>query len=440
MPANATSAIYVLLRVLAAIVVGILLGLVFGHVWAGVAAALAVYLGWQLWLLVRLDNWLRNRRVADPPDVATGLWGDVVTQVVRLHRRKRFHKDRVMRVLRELRRSTAAMPDGVVVLNNDNEIVWFNHKASEFLGLTRKVDHGLRIDNLVRHPDFTRYLKSGQYALPVVVRPDPGADRYLAFQLVRYGEDQRLLMIRDVSRQVRLELMRKDFVANASHELRSPLTVISGYLETLADDPAVPGELAEPLAEMRRQSVRMTQIIEDLLVLSRLEATDGQLVGDTVDVGGMLAMLRRDVLARPIHPAKVELKIESGVRLIGEETMLHSAFMNLVDNAAKYTPATGSVTLRWWDDARGAHFSVSDTGPGIASEHIPRLTERFYRVDAGRSRVTGGSGLGLAIVKHVLQRHSAELEVQSTEGKGSTFTCHFPLSRVEQPVTQVASG
>ncbi|HPF27238.1 MAG TPA: phosphate regulon sensor histidine kinase PhoR [Steroidobacteraceae bacterium] len=440
MPPGAKRAIYVLVRLLAAVVVGALLGLVFGHVWAGVAAALAGYLAWQLWLLISLDAWLRNRRAVDPPDIASGVWGDVVTQVVRLHRRKRFHKDRVMRVLRELRRSTAAMPDGVVVLNGDNEILWFNQKAGEYLGLTRKADLGLRIDNLVRHPEFNRYLHSGQYTLPAVVRVDPGADRYLAFQLVRYGEGQRLLMVRDVSRQVRLELMRKDFVANASHELRSPLTVISGYLETLASEPSLPPDIAEPLGEMRRQSVRMTQIIENLLVLSRLEATEGQVAGESVDVAEMLSTLRKDVMARPVHPAKVDLQIESDARLVADEAQLHSAFMNLLDNAAKYTPASGSVTLRWWHDAHGGHFSVIDTGPGIAHDHIPRLTERFYRVDVGRSRATGGSGLGLAIVKHVLQRHGAELEVQSEEGQGSTFTCHFPASRLDLPVTRVASG
>ncbi|MCB1623203.1 MAG: phosphate regulon sensor histidine kinase PhoR [Pseudomonadales bacterium] len=440
MPLGVRAALYVALRVLAAAAVGVLLGLVFGRVWIGVAAALAAYLAWQLWLLVRLDAWLRNRRTADPPDVASGLWGDVITQVVRLHRRKRFHKDRVMRVLRELRRSTAAMPDGVVILNGENEIVWFNEKASEYLDLTRKVDYGLRIDNLVRMPEFTRYLQSGQYTLPAIIRVDPGDDRYLAFQLVSYGEGQRLLMVRDVSRRVSLEIMRKDFIANASHELRSPLTVISGYLETLASESGLPPDLAEPLAEMRRQSARMTGIIEDLLVLSRLESADGQVEGEPVDVGAMLATLRKDILARPLHPAKVELRVDSQAQLLGNETMLHSAFMNLVENAAKYTPASGSIGLRWWTDARGGHFAVSDTGPGIAAEHIPRLTERFYRVDIGRSRATGGSGLGLAIVKHALQRHGAELEIRSEEGRGSTFTCHFPATRVAQPVTRAASG
>ena len=234
----------------------------------------------------------------------------------------------------------------------------------------------------------------------------------------------------DVSRQMRLEAVRRDFVANASHELRSPLTVISGYLETLGQDPALDDELRGPVAEMQRQAERMTGIIRDLLELSRLEESDAVTVGTSIDVPALLALLRKDVLARPVHPRDVRVRIDSVAQLIGDEPEIHSAFSNLVDNAAKYTPPEGSVEMRWWVDDDGGHFAVTDTGMGIPAEHIPRLTERFYRVDAGRSRSTGGSGLGLAIVKHVLQRHGATLEVQSKFGSGSTFTCHFPPERI----------
>jgi two-component system phosphate regulon sensor histidine kinase PhoR len=229
---------------------------------------------------------------------------------------------------------------------------------------------------------------------------------------------------------MRLEAVRRDFVANASHELRSPLTVISGYLETLGQDPALDADLQGPVAEMRRQAERMTAIIRDLLELSRLEESDEVVGGEPIDIAALLALLRKDVLARPAHPRDVRVRVDSQARLMGDEPEIHSAFSNLVDNARKYTAVDGSIEMRWWVDEDGGHFAVSDTGMGIPPEHIPRLTERFYRVDAGRSRSTGGSGLGLAIVKHVLQRHGATLEVQSTLGAGSTFTCHFPAERI----------
>jgi two-component system phosphate regulon sensor histidine kinase PhoR len=428
MSSGTTAFVYVALRVLATCAAGATVGWFTGNLWLGVCGALALYLAWNLWQLRELHFWLQHRSVADPPD-AMGLWGEVVAQVVRLHRRKRFHKERLTRLFRELRRSTAAMPDGVVMLDPQGEIVWFNRKAGELLDLSRRADLGLRIDNLVRNPDFVRYLRGGQYTTPVIVRIDTPAERHLAFQLIAYGEDQRLLMLRDVTREVRLEQMRKDFVANASHELRSPLTVVAGYLENFGGDPGM-GDLAAPIAEMRRQTDRMTRIIEDLLELSRFEANDGPIKGSPIDVAAMAAVLRKDVLARPTHPRQVEVAIESGASLIGDEAMVESAFSNLVDNAAKYTPAEGSVHIRWWTDEQGGHFSVRDTGPGIPAEHLPRLTERFYRVDPGRSRETGGSGLGLAIVKHALHRHGARLDIESIDGRGSTFTCHFPQERV----------
>jgi two-component system, OmpR family, phosphate regulon sensor histidine kinase PhoR len=428
MNSGSTAFVYVAVRLGAALGAGAAIGWLVGSPWAGVSGALALYLAWNLWQLRALHFWLQHRSVADPPD-AMGLWGEVVAQVVRLHRRKRFHKERLTRLFRELRRSTAAMPDGVVMLDPQGEIVWFNRKAGELLDLSRRADLGLRIDNLVRHPDFVQYLRGGQHSLPLIVRIDTPTERHIAFQLISYGEDQRLLMLREVTREVRLEQMRKDFVANASHELRSPLTVVAGYLENFSVDPHL-GELGEPIAEMRRQTDRMTRIIEDLLELSRFEANDAPIKGLPIDVAAMAAMLRKDVLARPVHPRQVEVMIESPASLIGDEAMVQSAFSNLVDNAAKYTPADGSVQIRWWTDEAGGHFSVRDTGPGISAEHLPRLTERFYRVDPGRSRETGGSGLGLAIVKHALHRHGGRLDIDSIEGRGSTFTCHFPLERV----------
>ena len=417
------------LRLLLAALGGWLLGLLLGRLWLGVALVLAAMLAWELLRLLRLVAWLRRNSDEHAPE-SSGPWGDAVALILRLYRRKRYHKQRLLRVLRELRQSTAAMPDGVVVLNPQAEMLWFNRTAARLLSLRGRGDVGLRIENLVRYPEFVHYLRSGDYSNPVVVRTTSGTDLHISMQMVPYGAGQSLLLVRDVTRQAQLEAMRKDFVANASHELRSPLTVIAGYLETLAQDPALDPVLAPPLAEMQRQGQRMNAILSDLLELSKLEASEREVVGEPIDVAALLAQLRQDVLARAVHPGQVQVQVDSAQQLIGDPAQIHSAFGNLVDNAAKYTPASGSITLRWWSDAEGGHLSVTDTGVGIAPEHIPRLTERFYRADPGRSRVTGGSGLGLAIVKHVLQRHGAQLAIDSTEGQGSRFTCHFPPQRL----------
>jgi len=411
---------------------GGVIGLITGRVALWLLAALLAYTALQLWKLHRLAEWLGKRNFSDPPSLG-GVWDEIVTQVMRLNRRKRYHKQRFLAMLHEVRDSTEALPDGVVLLNARSEIVGLNRMASEMLGLHGRKDIGIRIDNLLRQPEFLGYLAGSDFTSPKVLQTSTAPETWLSLHVLPYGEGQRVLLIRNVTREVRLDAMRKDFVANASHELRSPLTVITGYLEALAGDEQVSEQYAAPIAEMRRQADRMAAIIGDLLVLSRLEAKEGEVDGEAVDIVAMLALLKKDALARSRRPANVTLTIESHSRLLGDEIELHSAFSNLLDNAIKYTPADGSVAMRWWADEAGAHFSVSDTGPGIPAEAIPRLTERFYRVDAGRSRASGGSGLGLAIVKHVLQRHGGRLEIASVEGRGSTFTCHFPQRRHAPP-------
>ena len=431
---------FALARLAGILALGLGLGLLIGPVWVWILAASCLYLSWQLLTLYRLDRWLRLRSQIDPPNLG-GIWGDIVAQVVRLHRRKQFHKQRLIQLFRELRRSTAALPDGVIILSTQREIVWFNRQAARLLGLKRPMDLGLRIDNLIRSPEFVLYLHGDDYAMPLVIRPPVQLDLYLALQVVPYGGGQSLLLVRDVTRQMRLEAMRKDFVANASHELRTPLTVISGYLDTMADDASIDPAWFGPIKDMRAQAQRMNAIIADLLVLSRLESTDGEAARDAVDVPNMLERLHRDALASADRPRQVILELESTAGLFGSAHELESAFTNLLVNGMKYTLAEGTVRMRWWVDAEGAYFSVIDSGIGIPAEHIPRLTERFYRVDAGRSRGQGGSGLGLAIVKHALQRHGGWLDVQSTEGRGSTFTCHFPQQRIwEQAVDAAVSA
>ncbi len=430
---------FALVRLAGILIAGLVLGLLVGPIWLWLLAAACFYLGWQLLNLYRLDRWLRLRSQITPPNIG-GIWGDIVAQVVRLHRRKQYHKQRLVQLYRELRRSTAALPDGVIILSTQSEIVWFNRQAARLLGLKRPMDVGLRVDNLIRSPEFVSYLHSDNFALPLVIRPPVQADLYLALQLVPYGAGQSLLLVRDVTRQMRLEAMRKDFVANASHELRTPLTVISGYLDTLADDPSIDAAWDGPIKDMRAQARRMNAIIADLLELSRLESTDGEAPRDPIDVPNMLERLQRDALAAGERPRQILLELESSDGLFGSMQELESAFTNLLVNGIKYTPSEGTVRMRWWTDEEGGYFSVIDNGIGIPAEHIPRLTERFYRVDAGRSRDRGGSGLGLAIVKHALQRHDGWLDVQSVEGKGSTFTCHFPQQRVWPSAQRAAAS
>jgi two-component system phosphate regulon sensor histidine kinase PhoR len=430
---------FALARLAGILLAGLCLGLLVGPIWVWLLVAACLYLGWQLLNLHRLDRWLRLRSQMDPPNLG-GIWADIVAQVVRLHRRKSYHKQRLVQLYRELRRSTAALPDGVIILSTQHEIVWFNRQAARLLGLKRPIDVGLRVDNLLRSPEFVRYLHGDDFSVPLVISAPMQTELYLALQVVPYGAGQSLLLVRDVTRQMRLEAMRKDFVANASHELRTPLTVISGYLDTLADDTSIDVAWAGPIRDMRAQAQRMNTIIADLLELSRLESTDGEAVREPIDVPAMLQRMQRDALARSQRPRQILLDLESEDGLYGSPQELESAFTNLLVNGIKYTAAEGSVRMRWWTDDEGAYFAVIDTGIGIPPDHIPRLTERFYRVDSSRSRERGGSGLGLAIVKHALQLHGGWLEVQSVEGKGSTFTCHFPPQRIFQTAERAAAS
>jgi two-component system, OmpR family, phosphate regulon sensor histidine kinase PhoR len=417
------------------IVGGFLAALAIGWLTDFPGRVVAVYLvgvvAWQASSLIRFERWLRLRSVLKPPDM-DGLWGETVATANRLHQRKRFHKRRALTLLRELRRMTSAMPDGAVLLGPTREILWFNPTAAQWLGLRRKLDYGIRIDNLIRQPEFVDYVTgAGRGPGPRIHMPSLG-DRWFAFDLVTTsGRDLQLLIVRDVTTEARLESMRRDFVANASHELRSPLTVVRGYLDSLRDDPTLDEGWREPVHEMQRQSERMHSIVSDLLELSRLEASRGDAEREPTDIAGLLALMRKEVLARPDRPAQFDLKLESDALLLGAEPELHSIFQNLITNAVKYTPKEGTVGVRYWTDSLGSHVAVTDTGIGIPAVHLPRLTERFYRVDAGRSRKLGGSGLGLAIVKHALQRHGGHLEIRSEEGKGSIFTCHFPPERVQ---------
>lgn len=417
----------VIARLAAVIGAALVAGLLFGGPLWWLLGALAGLLAWHLYHVYRLQRWLVARKGAQPRD-AYGVWGEIYSHLYRLRRRNRRRKKQLARLLNEYRRSTAAMPDAAVVLGASDEIMWINAAAIELLGLS-KADRGQRIDNFLREPVFVHYLREGNFEEPVRMVSPFEPRRHLSVRIIPYGHEQRLLIAKDVTREIRLEKVRRDFVGNASHELRSPLTVISGYLDNLMDDQEMPVSWRQPVAEMAAQAARMRSIIEDLLTLSRLEAADSRAPRERVDVAGMLALIRKDALAATRAQLKVELEVECEAVLLGAESELYSAFANIVNNALKYTPAGGQVTIRFSCDENAARVSVADTGIGIPEEAIPRLTERFYRVHKGRERSRGGTGLGLAIVKHVLQRHEAVLEIESEVGRGSTFTCRFPAAR-----------
>jgi len=417
-------------RIAGIVLLGGFVGFIAGHPGAGVLVAIGAYLAWHLYNLFRLDRWLRAGGRDEPP-VSSGVWGEVYHTFYLFRRRYQERSTRLSNALEEFQSATRAMPDAAAVLNAAGELVWFNAAAVRLLGLNATQDVGQPIVNLVRHPRFASYLELGDYSAPLEIEFDNDAGTTLLIHVIPYGNDQRLLVARDVSQRKRLEQMRRDFVANVSHELRTPLTVISGYLETMADDAA--GGTAEPwgrfIGLMQEQSGRMLRIVEDLLLLARLEADRGEPARDPVSVPSLLAGLREEATAvARSRGHSIELDAEPGLWVTGNEQQLRSAFSNLIYNAIRYTPEPGVINIRWTAHQGGARLDVSDTGIGIAAQHIPRLTERFYRVDVGRSREAGGTGLGLAIVKHVLNRHQAQLEIESKPGSGSTFSCLFPAS------------
>lgn len=403
----------------------LLLGLLSGHplpVW--LLAALAV-IGYHARQILRLERWLRHGRRLRPPQ-AGGLWGAIYDSLYRLQRRHRRRRHRLTQLLRRFRESANAMPDATVVLRDSGEMQWWNGVAGRYLGLRWPQDQGTRVANLLRHPDFADFLQRGDWHQAVKVPSPVDSRRVLEIRLVPYGEHQQLLLAREVTRLHRLETMRRDFVGNITHELRTPLTVLRGMSEQLADLEAPTAEdLRRPLQLMDQQIERMGRLVDDLLMLSRLETAAPDADQEPVDVPAMLRGLLDEARTLSDGRHQLSLDVDESLLVEGDEGELRSAFSNLLTNAIKYTEAGGRIDLRWFMAGGAACLTVADTGRGIPAHHLPRLTERFYRVDAGRASSNGGTGLGLAIVKHVLSRHDAHLEVTSEVGEGSTFCCVF---------------
>ena len=424
----------------ASLAVSALLGA--GSGWAVFACVVVVLLSHHLRQLRALRAWLQGAdRGAVPED--DGLWGDVFEALYRRERDAAQREQELALTLTRFRETVQAFPDGVVVLDAANQIVWGNVAAERHFDLDFSTDAGHPIANLVRQPDFVSYLASGDYARRLRLRL-PRGETTLSVTLIPFGESQKLLHSRDVTQAERVEAVRRDFVANVSHELRTPLTVLVGFLETVRELKLDPSQRRDYLNLMETQALRMRRIVEDLLTLSALESAPPAPTDERIVISRLLERMRAetDVLSAGRH--QVVLEVRGQFDLLGAESEIASAFSNLASNAVRYTPKGGEVRLIWEATEQGAALTVADTGIGIQPEHIPRLTERFYRVDRSRSRETGGTGLGLAIVKHALTRHDATLEIESTPGAGSRFIARFPAQRLvpaaPMPATAVADG
>jgi len=412
----------------------LLVGLISGYYGWSLALGLALYLGWTLKQLLRLHEWLRLHKPDEAPPDGYGLWGEVFDSIYHLQRRDQRVRGRLQAVIDRVQESTAALKDAVIMLDSDGNLEWWNRAAETLLGLKTPQDSGQPVTNLVRHPRFKEYFEQENYLEPLEI-PSPINDRLrVQLHITRYGNNEHLMLVRDVTRIHQLEQMRKDFVANVSHELRTPLTVIAGYLETLLDNVEdVNPRWVRALQQMQQQGGRMQTLLNDLLLLAKLEATDYPSDNQPVAIDALLQSIKSDAQALSgQRNQRISLEAAPGIRLKGSEAELRSAFSNLVFNAVKYTQDEGQIRIRWWADEQGAHLSVQDSGIGIDAKHLPRLTERFYRVDSSRASNTGGTGLGLAIVKHVLLRHRGRLEISSVPGHGSTFTCHFAPAQIAQ--------
>ncbi|MCB1666242.1 MAG: phosphate regulon sensor histidine kinase PhoR [Pseudomonadales bacterium] len=421
------------------------LGLIVGQITLFVLLALLFYLSRMMFQLYRLNRWLENLPDAtqgEPPE-ATGVWGWIFDGIYRLQRRERQAVNHLKSILDKAQESSAALEMAVVMINHRGNLEWWNKAAETLLGFRAEQDKQQGVTNLLREPRFFEYFEKRHYAEPLRIQSPIHKNLILEFQITLFGEGERLMLVRDVSQMHKLESMRKDFVGNVSHELRTPITVINGYLETLLDHKdSVAPRWVKPLEQMHQQSQRMENIVRDLLTLSRLETKSLPKEQDRIDMNSLFREIKTEaeqVFAHKSHTFTLASDPDLYVR--GSMSELYSALSNLLFNAAKYTPDKGEIGLSAHLNSAGLDVEVTDNGVGIAEHHIPRLTERFYRVDESRSTDTGGTGLGLAIVKHVLARHGGSLEIYSKVGKGSRFVCHFPKERLlPAPVQAVKSA
>jgi two-component system, OmpR family, phosphate regulon sensor histidine kinase PhoR len=423
------------------LLVALLVGFILGQVFFWLFVAVLIYTLWQQRELYRLYRWLQKPKKRHPPNVSGTMEG-IVREIDFMRERHQVRKHKLSQYLKHFQKATAALPDAIVVLNEYGEIEWANEASRRLLGLKWPWDARQRITNLIRHPDFVELMKLGSQVSGTIELPSPtNPELYLNIRLIAYEQGQRLVVVRDVTRLQRLERIRRDFIANISHELRTPLTVLRGYLEILEGKEADLRTWRHSHKTMWDQVTRMQHLIEDLLMLSRLENREKKLAESSLAIPEMLQKICQEAqLLSGERQHRIQLEAEASLWLRGDERALHSAFSNLVINAVRYTPSQGTILVCWFKQGARPCLEVRDSGEGIAPEHIPRLTERFYRVDKGRAREKGGTGLGLAIVKHALHHHGAYLEIESEVGKGSTFRCLFPPERGQRAKIQLSKA
>ena len=399
---------------------------------------LLVRMGFHLHQLAKLDYWLADADVRGVPDGA-GLWEEVFARLNRMVRLYRKEREQHTAALQQMEQATSALPEGVAILDEADHIEWCNPLVEQHFGLDSARDIGQQITYLARQPELVQYLAMHDFSEPLVLRGARQDGPTLSIKLIPYSGNKKLLISRDITRFERIETMRRDFVANVSHELRTPLTVVNGFVETLLEMSSLDNDTARrALFLMGEQTQRMERLVNDLLTLSKLDNALNALQEEVVEVLTLLGALHHEGQSLSGGRHSVRLELGSDCNLLGNTAELHGAFGNLINNAIRYTPHGGEIVLRWQEQEGQPVFSVQDSGIGIAPQHIPRLTERFYRVDHSRSRETGGTGLGLAIVKHVANRHQARLEITSEESKGSIFNIVFPAARRLPLLTAVA--
>lgn len=421
------------LRLLALLLlIASLVGLGSGYFWISLFIGCVVFFALQLRSLYLVNEWISNRPYDAPPDL-NGIWGALLFNVYRAQRQERIVQAEMVGLIDRAQSSLVALSEAVMLIDDLNQIEWFNPAAEKLLGI-QALDRGRNLLSILRQPVFIEYFQHIDQAPDGIKIKSPVHEgHYVQIKLTRFGGESHLLVAYDITRMQNLEQMRKDFVDNISHELRTPLTVLSGYIETFTDQEELNPRWKRAFDQMQAQTRRMNSLVNDLLLLSRLENDQNIAKNQIVEMPSLMNQLFDDAQAYNVdYGHTLNLDIDSHCDLIGSDMELASAFSNLITNAIKYTPKGGIITIGWHDDGEHGYFTVQDTGIGIDPRHLPRLTERFYRVDSARSRQTGGTGLGLAIVKHVLMQHNAYLEIDSKENEGSLFKAVFPKERLYQ--------